>query len=68
MNVIKMLNPLNTMLKNFAMKKEIKARKDSEYKNLLEKLVSNGMVELNGKTYYSIADLTISFYEGRENK
>lgn len=64
--MIKILKPLNTMLKNFAMKKEIKARKDSEYKNLLEKLVSNGMVELNGKTYYSIADLTISFYEGKD--
>lgn len=45
------------------MKKAIKAKKDFEYKNLLEKLVTNGLVQFNGKTYYSIADLTISFYE-----
>ncbi|WP_392471424.1 hypothetical protein ACF3OC_08525 [Sphingobacterium cellulitidis] len=63
MNMIKILKPLNTMLKNIAMKKAIKAKKDFEYKNLLEKLVTNGLVQFNGKTYYSIADLTISFYE-----
>ncbi len=54
------------MLKNIAMKKAIKAKKNSEYKLLLDKLVTNGMVEMNGKTYYSIADLTISFYEGKD--
>ncbi|OYD41138.1 hypothetical protein CHT99_15460 [Sphingobacterium cellulitidis] len=64
--MIKILKPLNTILKNLAMKKEKKVRKDSEYKLLLDKLVTNGMVELNGITYYSIADLTISFYEGKE--
>lgn len=56
------------MLKNIAMKRAIKSKRDSEYKLLLDKLVINGMVEMNGRTYYSIADLTISFYEGKENK
>lgn len=64
--MINILKPVNTMLKNIAMKKAIKARKDSEYKLLLDKLVTSGMVEMNGKTYYSIADLTISFYEGKD--
>lgn len=66
--MIKILKPLNTMLKNFAMKKENKSRQDFAYKILLDKLIKNGMVELNGITYYSIADLTISFYEGKESE
>jgi len=66
--MINILKPVNTMLKNIAMKRAIKSKRDSEYKLLLDKLVINGMVEMNGRTYYSIADLTISFYEGKENK
>ena len=66
MNMINILKPVNTMLKNIAMKKAIKAKKNSEYKLLLDKLVTNGMVEMNGITYYSIADLTISFYKGKD--
>ena len=68
MNMINILKPVNTMLKNIAMKRAIKSKRDSEYKLLLDKLVTNGMVEMNGRNYYSIADLTISFYEGKENK
>ena len=66
MNMINILKPVNTMLKNIAMKKAIKAKNNSEYKLLLDNLIKNGMVEMNGKTYYSIADLTISFYEGKD--
>lgn len=68
MNMINILKPVNTMLKNIAMKKAIKAKNNSEYELLLNNLIKNGMVEMNGRNHYSIADLTISFYEGKNNK